>query len=169
KGQQIDVSWSRDEIRALRTLLDEARDAGRRVVMASDHGHVLDWNTIARVQEGCEARWRSDKKGAPAPDEVRISGSRVILGGGKLIAPWSEAVRYRGKQNGYHGGLTPQEMIAPIVVLSAARDCAWQACPGRGPRRPRSRPAAPPTPPRAARRVGGAAGRGWGGGRGRAP
>src|SRR5205823_229782 len=37
----------------------------------------------------------------------------------RLIAPWSERVRYRARKNGYHGGLTPQEMVIPITVLVA--------------------------------------------------
>src|SRR5262245_46399522 len=35
-----------------------------------------------------------------------------------LIAPWSENVRYGVKKFGYHGGVNPQEMVTPIVVLS---------------------------------------------------
>ena len=31
-----------------------------------------------------------------------------------LIAPWSEKVRYGVKKNGYHGGITPQEMIVKL-------------------------------------------------------
>jgi hypothetical protein len=37
--------------------------------------------------------------------------------GGKLIAPWSEKVRYASKKNGYHGGLTPQECVVPLALL----------------------------------------------------
>ena len=38
----------------------------------------------------------------------------------RLIAPWAEDVRYRAARNGYHGGATPQEMVAPLVVLADA-------------------------------------------------
>ena len=47
-----------------------------------------------------------------------IQGQRVAVEGHRLIAPWSERVRYGMMKNGYHGGLTPQEMVVPIVVLS---------------------------------------------------
>ncbi len=57
KGQQIDVRWSRDEIKVLPALLHEARMARRLVVLVSDHGHVLDCQTQARPGEGGE-RWR---------------------------------------------------------------------------------------------------------------
>jgi hypothetical protein len=36
-----------------------------------------------------------------------------------VIAPWSERLRYGVKKNGYHGGISPQEMLVPIVVLSS--------------------------------------------------
>ncbi|MBZ5495688.1 MAG: BREX-2 system phosphatase PglZ [Acidobacteriia bacterium] len=115
KGEQIDTRWSRDEIKVLPSLLHEARNAGRIVVLVSDHGHVLDCQTEARVHEGGE-RWRKDD-GKPAPDELRIEGGRVLVENSRLIAPWSERVRYGIKKNGYHGGLNPQEMVVPVIVL----------------------------------------------------
>jgi len=118
KGQQIDVRWSRDEIKVLPALLHEARMARRLVVLVSDHGHVLDCQTQARPGEGGE-RWRV-ASGEPAADELLIQGQRVAVEGHRLIAPWSERVRYGMMKNGYHGGLTPQEMVVPIVVLSSS-------------------------------------------------
>jgi cell division septation protein DedD len=117
KGQQIDVRWSRDEIKVLPALLHEARMARRLVILVSDHGHVLDCQTQARPCEGGE-RWRA-ATGKPAADELLIEGQRVAVEGHRLIAPWSERVRYSVMKNGYHGGLTPQEMVVPIVVLSS--------------------------------------------------
>src|SRR5205085_7698475 len=72
-------------------------------------------------------RWRTDS-GPPHSDEVQIQGSRVVLPASHaLIAPWSENIRYGMKKNGYHGGVSPQEMIVPLVVLSAAasRPAGW--------------------------------------------
>lgn len=44
-----------------------------------------------------------------------MSGSRVLMPESKtLIAPWTERLRYGMKKNGYHGGLTPQEMVVPM-------------------------------------------------------
>ena len=37
----------------------------------------------------------------------------------RLVAPWSERVRYSIKKNGYHGGVTMQEMVIPVAVLTA--------------------------------------------------
>ena len=71
-----------------------------------------------RVYEGGE-RWRFDDE-KPSDQELRVAGSRVVMPDNhKLIAPWTEKLRYGVKKNGYHGGLTPQEMIIPITVLAA--------------------------------------------------
>lgn len=118
KGDQIDTRWTRDEIKVLPALLHEARTARRLVVLVSDHGHVLDCQTRARLCEGGE-RWRA-AAGEPAADELLVKGPRVLTEGHRLIAPWSERLRYSVMKNGYHGGLTPQEMVVPIAVLSGS-------------------------------------------------
>ncbi|MGM0491136.1 MAG: BREX-2 system phosphatase PglZ, partial [Planctomycetota bacterium] len=121
KGEQIDTRWSRDEIKVLPSLLHEAKTARRLVVLLSDHGHVLDCGTEGRPHEGGE-RWRDDD-GKPASDEMAVTGPRVMVTDSKrLIAPWSERVRYGIKKNGYHGGLSPQEMVVPIAVLCATEN-----------------------------------------------
>jgi hypothetical protein len=147
KGEQIDTRWSRDEIKVLPVLLHEAKTAGRTVVMISDHGHILDCNALncsSRDRQGAETgddlhplpdgrgsnlrryeggeRWRMDE-GSPADGELRITGPRVVIPEAKtLIAPWTERVRYGIKKNGYHGGVSPQEMIVPIAVLTVTDD-----------------------------------------------
>ena len=91
------------------------------MVLVSDHGHVLDYQTQQRKQESSD-RWRRSD-GAPGEDEVLIAGDRVVLPvEHRLIAPWSERVRYSMKKNGYHGGVTMQEMVVPVTVLSARDD-----------------------------------------------
>lgn len=124
KGEQIDTRWSRDEIKVLPALLHEARMARRLVILISDHGHVLDCQAAGRPGSAELAggeRWRA-AGGSLAADELQVSGSRVLAAGHRLIAPWSERVRYGIKKNGYHGGLTPQEMIVPIAVLSSTEE-----------------------------------------------
>jgi hypothetical protein len=119
KGEQLDLRWTRDEIKVLPSLLYEARSARRVVVLLSDHGHLLDHQTESRTGEGGE-RWRPDD-GNPVDGELAVQGPRVLLAEGhRLIAPWSEGVRYGARKNGYHGGLTPQEMLIPISVLASA-------------------------------------------------
>lgn len=120
KGDQIDTRWTRDEIKVLPSLLHEAANARRIVVLLSDHGHVLDCQMEGQAAEGGE-RWRVDD-GKPSPQELRIEGSRVGVEGHRLIAPWTEKVRFGVKKNGYHGGLNPQEMVVPIAVLTTSTD-----------------------------------------------
>lgn len=129
KGDQIDTRWSRDEIKVLPALLHEARMAKRKVILMSDHGHVLDCQAESRPSDGGE-RWRM-AAGVPATDELRVEGHRVLVDERRLIAPWSESIRYGGKKNGYHGGLTPQEMVVPVVVLSSTDEipAGWQEQP----------------------------------------
>ena len=116
KGEQLDTSWTQDQIKVLRGLLHEAQQARRVVVLLSDHGHVLDYKNVGKSHEGGD-RWRFDGSTLEG-NELRISGSRVLIPESKtLIAPWTERLRYGIKKNGYHGGLTPQEMVVPIGVL----------------------------------------------------
>ena len=118
--EQRAFRWPLDEIPVLRALLGEARDAGRVVILASDHGHVLDHgSTMNRIPDAAD-RWRtaaSDRP--PSSDELLVSGSRVVAEGQRFIAPVSELVRYTpNRRQGYHGGLTPQECVAPIAVVA---------------------------------------------------
>lgn len=120
KGEQVFIPWTLGHIPLLNQLLGAAMEAGRAVVLTSDHGHVLDHDTAYRASNLGE-RYRGDDASVHA-DEVRISGTRVVLPPeGTLIAPWSERVRYGGKRNGYHGGASPQECVVPLAVLG------WQS------------------------------------------
>lgn len=125
---QVMFPWTVANIPILDKLLHAARDTGRVVVVTSDHGHVLDRNTRAKPN-GDGERYRPDN-GQVGQDEMLIAGDRVKKCGGRIIAPWSEHVRYGMKKNGYHGGLTPQEVVVPAVILSAAslRD-GYEPCP----------------------------------------
>ena len=72
----------------------------------------------ACATEGGE-RWRAND-GQPGDGELEVQGPRVLLAEGhRLIAPWSERVRYGARKNGDHGGLTPQEMLIPIAACDA--------------------------------------------------
>jgi hypothetical protein len=150
KGEQIDIRWSRDEIKVLPVLLHEAKMAGRTVILLSDHGHILDCNAKGKQYEGGE-RWRfvpshlsfvnshssnANDKGQVTNDvesgELLISGERVVIPESKsLIAPWTEKLRYGIKKNGYHGGVSPQEMVIPIAVLNSSNafPAGWSEAP----------------------------------------
>lgn len=152
KGEQIDTRWSRDEIKVLPVLLHEAKMVGRTVILLSDHGHILDCNAKGKQYEGGE-RWRyassqssvvSSQSGAatdnrqlmtdnsPEEGELKISGVRVVIPEThNLIAPWTEKIRYGIKKNGYHGGVSPQEMVIPIAVLNSSNafPAGWNEAP----------------------------------------
>ncbi len=118
-AQQVRDRWSVEHIKPLGALLQAARDAGRVVVLASDHGHV--WHredSVLRRADG-GARWRP-ASGAAEADEVILEGPRVrtLQDQTRVIVPWEEGVRYGTARNGYHGGATPQEMLAPLVLLA---------------------------------------------------
>ncbi|MCA8920002.1 MAG: BREX-2 system phosphatase PglZ, partial [Planctomycetes bacterium] len=65
-------------------------------------------------------RWKAT--GEPLEGEIAIEGLRVMTEHGKrLIAPWKERIRYGPKRNGYHGGVSPQEMLIPVALLRHER------------------------------------------------
>jgi hypothetical protein len=117
KGDQIRPTWGVESIRPLRGVLHAAQQAGRVVVITSDHGHQPERGSELRAHKDGE-RWRSDDESA-GPGETLITGPRVVAGQGRLIALWSERLRYGFRKNGYHGGASPQEVVIPLGVYSA--------------------------------------------------
>jgi hypothetical protein len=115
-AQQIVDRWTIDRINPLGALLRLARDSGRVVILASDHGHVWHQADAAHEPDTEGSRWRQ-AEGDPIDGETVIGGDRVIPAD-RLIVPWSEAIHYKRKQHGYHGGATPQEMVCPLVILT---------------------------------------------------
>jgi hypothetical protein len=117
-SNQLRYPWSLDDLRIMRPLLHEARHAGRVLVITADHGHVIDERTVQRTYADGD-RWRR-KAGPVADDEIELTGGRVLAPGGltTVVAPWSETLRYSSKRNGYHGGVTPQEVVLPLCILA---------------------------------------------------
>jgi len=115
---QISLRWTLDDLRMLPALLHEARGAGRVVVLTADHGHVIEHQTAQR-SGGEGDRWRRPD-GSLHDGEIVIERGRVLTpGGGTSVAvPWSERIRYGGKKNGYHGGVSVQEVVVPLCVLA---------------------------------------------------
>lgn len=117
KGDQAFVEWSVDAIPVLQSLLELAHLQGRTLVLASDHGHVLE--RVSRYISGSGAeRYRQ-----PSIDlhegELKVKGGRVV--DGPCVVAARENLRYtQGKRNGYHGGLTPQEVLPILAVFSPA-------------------------------------------------
>ena len=121
QGEQVHVTWNLETLRHLPTLLHEAREADRTVILTSDHGHVLELASEYR-SGGVGERYRSATAAAEDGETVLV-GSRVLAEGGRLVAAWRDQIRYLpGTKRGYHGGANPQEMIVPIGVLTTQTD-----------------------------------------------
>ena len=118
KSEQLRLSWTVAQLHHLDALLYEAQLAHRAIVMTSDHGHILEAGS-RRLAGSAEERWRPYHNDQLATEELVFEGPRVqhVTGAERIIAPWSEAVRYSQKKQGYHGGATPQEMLVPLAVL----------------------------------------------------
>ena len=115
---QLHQRWTLEDLRLLLPLLREAREARRVVVITADHGHLLEDGTT-QVSNGSESdRWRPGTD-SRAPHEVAVSGGRVVTSDGSntVVCLWGESTRYGGRKNGYHGGLSPQEVTVPLAVL----------------------------------------------------
>lgn len=158
-GTQQRTRWTLDDIPVLRALLDIAAEADRAVVLLSDHGHVPERPGTAYLAPGASssgARRRSADGEAPRDGEVLADGPRLV-GADRVIMAADPHLRYVAKAAaGYHGGASPEELVAPVVVLVAgdqpldglveqpADEPAWWrggppgALPAEAVRRPRS-------------------------------
>lgn len=129
KGDQVSIDWSIDAIDPLGRLLAACQEAGRAIVIAGDHGHVLEHGSELRPHGGGGARWRP-VDGALAADEIEIAGRRVLAPDGRAILAADETIRYGKKSAGYHGGATPQEIVTPLAVLApgGVEIAGWAPC-----------------------------------------
>jgi hypothetical protein len=129
------IVWSDENINAVRDLLGLAQE--RVVVLVSDHGHVIDRGpeAVTRPSPSSENRWRPGQPTA-GDGEIDVSGPRVALGGGSVVLPWREELRYGPRKAGYHGGAAPAEVVIPLIVLSAGNENAvpgWLGAPVASP------------------------------------
>ena len=116
-SNQIHVRWTIDDLRLLGPLLSEARRARRVVIITADHGHVIDAGTVQRGQ-GDGDRWRLPS-GPLDESELLFDGGRVkAAAGNAVVCAWSEGVRHGAKKNGYHGGVSAQEVVVPLSVFT---------------------------------------------------
>jgi hypothetical protein len=132
--------WTIDTVTYLRPILDEARRAGRPVILTADHGHVLDRAQPADTAKSADTRADSARyrTGTAGPGEIMIRGPRVIVGGGVVVAAVDEVIHYTPKKAGYHGGASPAEVVVPVIVLlpsSSLKPQGWSGYdpPGHAP------------------------------------
>lgn len=116
KDDMVRPVWSLEYVPVLAALFDAARAAGRSVVMVTDHGHVLDMKISERRVSASADRYRPLPP-VPGEGEVAISGPRLLTEAERLVLAASERVRYANRKNGYHGGISPQEVVIPIAVF----------------------------------------------------
>jgi hypothetical protein len=132
---QLNQRWALEDLRLLLPLLREAREARRVVAITADHGHLLEDGTT-QVAGGESDRWRAGSR-ADSPQELVVSGGRVVTSdrSNAVVCLWGERTRYAGRKNGYHGGLSPQEVTVPLSVFVpvGANLVGWSAAPPNQP------------------------------------
>jgi PglZ domain len=114
--------WSLRAIPLLDAALNAARDAGRAVVLLSDHGHVPERTATHRVPAptGSGDRHRSAAGDPAAAGEVLAEGRRVLTADGRAILAADPSIRYTSASKpGYHGGASPEELVAPVAIVTA--------------------------------------------------
>lgn len=118
-ADQTAFDWSLDTITPLRSLLQRARSADRTVILVGDHGHVWDSHSQNPIKANSQ-RWRP-ANGEPIDGELRVEGPMIqtLTGESAVIVPWSEHIRYTGAKRGYHGGASAQELVTPLLILTA--------------------------------------------------
>lgn len=115
KSDQVRIDWDIETIPLLAEVLDHAGRAGRAVILTSDHGHVLERDS-AKLPGDAGERYRTAAVPA-AEGELLADGPRVrALMESAIVVPWREDFRYAVKKNGYHGGVSRQEMIVPLGI-----------------------------------------------------
>jgi hypothetical protein len=122
-----EVEWRLDNVKALRELLDKATEAGRAVLLCSDHGHVPSdrmESTGVPMREG--ARWRVWQNANDPLAEYEIGlvageGVWAPRGAHGVVLIADDAHRYGGGTgSGEHGGASLAEVVAPCVLIGCA-------------------------------------------------
>lgn len=130
------LRWHVDQISNLPALLDAAREAGRVIILTSDHGHVVERGSELRSASGAAARFRDPSTGPAQSDEVLVSGPRVLTPGGASVLAVSDGVRFAAKRAGYHGGAALAEVAIPVIVAQpkgATAPDGWVEAPPQEP------------------------------------
>lgn len=122
RADPIGTTWTTQHFKHLDALLSSAASVGRTVVLLSDHGHVVERREQPGVQRGDQisARYRAAVGVDPAtldPDEILVSGPRVLTDDHRAILAVDEQLRYTRVRAGYHGGATLAEAVIPVSIL----------------------------------------------------
>lgn len=116
KSDQLRLRWDIAQFKGLDALLAEARSSDRSVTFTSDHGHVLDQDTLMQGASP-NARWREPNLES-YPGEIALKGKRIKAASGldEVVLAWNSKLRYASKRNGYHGGCAPAEALVPVAT-----------------------------------------------------
>jgi hypothetical protein len=121
KGKPGPAHWGLDDVTYLRPVLDEARRAGRPVILTADHGHVLQRRSSDPAEAASPVAAPSEaaryRIGTAGPGEVTVRGPRVIVDGGDVVAAVDEAIHYTPRRAGYHGGAALAEVVIPVLTF----------------------------------------------------
>ena len=121
------TDWNLNTITYLRALLHAAKNAGRAVVITSDHGHIIEYGASAKVDRANTygQRAHGDFANADPDREVVVEGPRVLTDSQRVVMAVDENIRYGARNAGYHGGATPAEAIVPVAVLVSGQLPEW--------------------------------------------
>jgi hypothetical protein len=117
--------WTAGSIRSLPSLLEAARDSGRAVLLASDHGHVPgDRLESVGSPAGAGARWRSLRSlGDPYDASYEVVFTDNVWaerGHAGVVLLADDAHRYGSAAHaGEHGGATLAEVVAPTLLIGS--------------------------------------------------
>lgn len=120
------VDGLRRVIGALRSVGGKS-GAGRieRIVVVADHGHIFggdlsEGEKIEPPGPGAHRRIWIGRGGAAGAAYVRFRAKDVGLGGDlEFATPWNlSAFKTSGRLGYLHGGLSPQELLIPVVVMT---------------------------------------------------
>ncbi|WP_158726430.1 BREX-2 system phosphatase PglZ [Tomitella fengzijianii] len=111
------TDWTIDTITHLRALLKAAREAGRAVVISSDHGHVIERGSTRLERGSLYGQRAHGELGRVSEQEVMVSGQRVLTATGEAVLAVDEDIRYGAVNAGYHGGGSPAEVVVPVIAL----------------------------------------------------
>jgi hypothetical protein len=136
-ADQLRPHWTLDDLRLLRPILREARNAGRVLVITADHGHVIEEATVVQrvASDSGGDRWRPISDFPATSQEICLRQGRVVAPAEEgVVLAWSEKLRYGARKNGYHGGAAPQEVLVPLAVFAPRAEIdGWEAAPAAEP------------------------------------
>ncbi len=134
KDDQLRVAWPLGQIPILSQSLDLARNAGRAVVIASDHGHVVT-HKAKLITTAPNDRYRAPT-GKPTSVEIHLAAGRATQFRREgVFVPWTERGYYTSRRNGLHGGISPQELLVPAAVFVSGTEApaGWNLIPQQYP------------------------------------